>query len=43
MKQITIVGGGLVGSLLAVFLAKRGHKINVFERRADPRKSNVYA
>jgi len=43
MKQITIVGGGLVGSLLAVFLAKRGHRINVFERRADPRKSNVYA
>ena len=26
MKNITIVGGGLVGSLLAVFLAKRGHK-----------------
>ncbi|WKZ66281.1 MAG: NAD(P)/FAD-dependent oxidoreductase [Flavobacteriales bacterium] len=43
MKHITIVGGGLVGSLLAVFLAKRGHKVNVFERRADPRKTNVYA
>jgi kynurenine 3-monooxygenase len=43
MKHITIVGGGLVGSLLAVFLAKRGHKINVFERRPDPRKTNVYA
>ena len=43
MKNITIVGGGLVGSLLAVFLAKRGHQVNVFERRADPRKSNVYA
>lgn len=43
MKNITIVGGGLVGSLLAVFLAKRGHRINVFERRPDPRKTNVYA
>ncbi|HRD52071.1 MAG TPA: NAD(P)/FAD-dependent oxidoreductase, partial [Flavobacteriales bacterium] len=43
MKNITIVGGGLVGSLLAVFLAKRGHKINVFERRPDPRRTNVYA
>ena len=43
MKNITIVGGGLVGSLLAVFLAKRGHKVNLFERRADPRRTNVYA
>jgi kynurenine 3-monooxygenase len=43
MKKITIVGGGLVGSLLAVFLAKRGHTVNVYERRPDPRKTNVYA
>lgn len=43
MKNITIVGGGLVGSLLAVFLAKRGHKVNLYERRADPRRTNVYA
>jgi len=43
MSNITIVGGGLVGSLLAVFLAKRGHKVNVFERRGDPRKTDVYA
>ena len=41
MKNITIVGGGLVGSLLAVFLAKRGHRVNVFERRGDPRRTNV--
>ena len=43
MKQITIVGGGLVGSLLAIFLAKRGHTVNVYERRADPRKTDTYA
>lgn len=43
MKKITIVGGGLVGSLLAVFLAKRGHKVDLYERRPDPRKTNVYA
>lgn len=43
MKKITIVGGGLVGSLLAVFLAKRGHSVSVYERRGDPRKTNVYA
>lgn len=43
MKHITIVGGGLVGSLLAVFLAKRGHTINLYERRPDARRTNVYA
>lgn len=43
MKNITIVGGGLVGSLLAIFLAKRGHKVSVYERRADPRVTDIYA
>ncbi|MDQ3101055.1 MAG: FAD-dependent oxidoreductase, partial [Bacteroidota bacterium] len=38
-KKITIVGGGLVGSLLAIFLAKRGHNVAVYERRGDPRKT----
>ncbi len=37
MKNITIVGGGLVGSLLAVLMAKRGHQVAVYERRDDPR------
>jgi len=43
MKQITIVGGGLVGSLLAVFMAKRGHTVHVYERRSDPRNASIYA
>ena len=43
MSKVTIVGGGLVGSLLAIFLGKRGHTVNVYERRSDPRKTNVYA
>ena len=38
MKKITIVGAGLVGSLLSLYLAKRGHKVQIFERRKDPRK-----
>lgn len=42
-KNITIIGAGLVGSLLSIYLAKRGYKVNVFERRPDPRKSNAYA
>ncbi|HET9034092.1 MAG TPA: NAD(P)/FAD-dependent oxidoreductase [Dokdonella sp.] len=36
---ITIVGAGLVGSLLATLLAQRGFEITVFERRPDPRKA----
>ena len=43
MKNITIVGGGLVGSLLAVLMAKRGHKVDVYERRSDPRTADQYA
>jgi kynurenine 3-monooxygenase len=35
--RIAIAGAGLVGSLLAVIMAKRGHHVSVFERRNDPR------
>lgn len=41
-KQITIAGAGLVGSLLSIILAKRGHKVQVFERRPDMRLANIY-
>lgn len=41
-KHIAIVGAGLVGSLLSIYLAKRGYKISVFERRNDMRKSTGY-
>lgn len=42
-KQVTIVGAGLVGSLLSIYLAKKGYKISVFERRADMRKISMSA
>jgi kynurenine 3-monooxygenase len=35
---VAIVGGGLAGSLLALALAQRGHRVDVYERRADPRR-----
>lgn len=38
-KNITIVGAGLVGSILACYLSKRGHQVNVYERRPDMRKA----
>lgn len=37
-KDVAIVGSGLVGSLLAIYLIKQGHKVTVFDRRPDVRK-----
>jgi len=35
---VVIVGGGLVGSLAAIYLANRkGYTVKVYERRPDPR------
>ncbi|MDQ2701960.1 MAG: FAD-dependent monooxygenase [Pseudomonadota bacterium] len=34
---LTIVGAGLAGALLATLLARRGWRVEVFERRGDPR------
>jgi kynurenine 3-monooxygenase len=43
MKKISILGAGLVGSLLAVMLAKRGYSVSVYERRPDMRKEKIVA
>jgi len=43
MKNITVIGAGLVGSLLSIYLAKRGHKVQLFERRPDMRKEKIIA
>ena len=42
-KDITIVGAGLVGSLLSIFLSKRGHRVSLYERRGDIRKEKLLA
>ena len=39
MKNVTVVGAGLVGSLWSLYLAKRGYAVDVYERRPDPRKT----
>jgi kynurenine 3-monooxygenase len=36
-REITLIGGGLAGALLAILLARRGWSVDVFERRGDPR------
>ena len=43
MKEITIIGAGLVGSLLSIYLTKRGYKVKVYERSADMRKEKMSA
>lgn len=39
--KITIVGAGLVGSLLALLLKQRGFNVSVYEKRSDPRDAEV--
>ena len=36
-RTITILGAGLVGSLLAIVLRKRGYEVTIYERRPDMR------
>jgi len=38
MDKEIVVGAGLVGSLQAVLLAKKGYRVDVFDRRPDIRK-----
>jgi kynurenine 3-monooxygenase len=42
-KSIAIAGAGLVGSLMAIYLKKRGYTVTVFERRGDMRKKGAEA
>lgn len=43
MKKIAIAGAGPVGCLAAVYLAKRGYDITIFERRPDMRHIAISA
>jgi kynurenine 3-monooxygenase len=37
MKQVTIIGSGLAGTLISLYLARRGYEVDVFEARPDIR------
>ena len=39
-KKIAIVGSGLVGTLLGIYLKRRGHTVHIFDRSPDIRKIN---
>lgn len=43
MEKIAIIGAGLVGSLQAIFMAQKGYKVDVYERRPDMRKAKISA
>ncbi len=43
MSEVVIIGAGLAGSLLAIYLAKRGIEVDIFEARGDMRSSEVDA
>jgi kynurenine 3-monooxygenase len=42
-KNVSVIGAGLVGSLLSIYMAKRGYKVTMFERRGDMRREVVEA
>ncbi|MFI6513021.1 FAD-dependent oxidoreductase [Streptosporangium sp. NPDC050855] len=38
-EEVAVVGAGLVGCLTACYLARRGHRVVLYERRPDPRSA----
>src|SRR5262245_41941561 len=42
-EKVNVIGAGLAGSLLAIYLAKRGFAVDVYESRGDMRKEKVAA
>jgi kynurenine 3-monooxygenase len=42
-RQVTILGAGLVGSLLAILMRRRGYPVTIYERRPDMRKAAIGA
>ncbi len=42
-QHVILVGAGLAGSLLAIYLAKRGFQVDIYERRPDMRQASISA
>jgi kynurenine 3-monooxygenase len=41
VERFVLIGSGLAGGLLAAYLGRRGHGVDLYERRADPREGNI--
>jgi kynurenine 3-monooxygenase len=41
VKRVCVVGAGLGGSTMALYLARRGYQVTVYERRRDPRLEEI--
>ena len=41
-QKFTVAGGGPVGSLLAILLARHGYDVGLYEGRPDSRVTNIY-
>jgi len=42
-RRITFIGAGLGGTLAAIFLARRGHEVTIYEQRPDLRHATLPA
>ncbi len=42
-RSVTILGAGLVGSLLAILMRRRGYPVTIYERRPDMRRETIAA
>lgn len=41
IPDFTILGAGLAGPLMAIYLAKEGYRVDLYEKRPDPRQNRV--
>lgn len=42
-QHITMIGAGLVGSLMSIYLGQRGYKVDVYDKLPDIRQSSIPA
>src|SRR5687768_2992096 len=42
-ETVTVLGAGLVGSLLSIYLSRRGYRVEIYERRNDMRLGTAAA
>jgi len=40
-EKVVLVGAGLAGSLMSLYLARRGYEVEVYEKRPDMRTENI--